>query len=52
MNDLSYAQLVIWAALYIAGGYVFGWSYGYRKGHKDGYQRGKAIARHISTLVK
>ena len=49
MNDLSYAQLVIWAALYIAGGYVFGWSYGYRKGHKDGYQRGKAIARHISN---
>jgi flagellar biosynthesis/type III secretory pathway protein FliH len=37
---------------YIGFGFVWGWAEGYRKGHKDGYQRGKAIVRHISQLVK
>jgi len=48
----NYLELVGWMLFYIGFGYAFGWSNGYRKGHKDGYQRGKAIARHISQLVK
>jgi len=48
----TYLELVGWMLFYIGFGYAFGWSNGYRKGHKDGYQRGKAIARHISALVK
>jgi predicted permease len=49
---MSYIQLVAWMLFYIAFGYFCGWSMGYRRGHKDGYQRGKAITRHVSQLVK
>lgn len=43
---------ILWMLFYIGFGFVWGWAEGYRKGHKDGYQRGKAIVRHISQLVK
>lgn len=52
MHDVSSLQLIIWAVLYIAFGFMAGWSIGYRSGHKDGYGRGKTVGRHVSQAGK